>query len=375
MDRSILRVHGPLALAALFISSVIWLMARQGELQSDQLTVSVTLEGVPENVDVEYSPRIVPVLVKFPQNQRGRIVAQNFSLIIDLNRKLGPDPRTWGGVESPQVHRIALAIEDIVANDIPPSVRVTEFVGPSQIEVQARLQIATLPVEIQTAGELPASYELKAPLRAEPEQVLVTAPYTELQRVRDEGLTLKTREVQLTGRTTDFIDLPGLLLPPTLTLVRDADKNVQVFALIREKDVTRSISDVPIELFVVSEKLGVSISPPTAEIRLRGKISLVSQVNDNSFVFSPKEFLPEEAGVRKRIELSVAFKQEVPLEIREGVKIEGQMPALVEVAFVPREGAVSEEEGENAEPDAPEQESHESSPQSAVTDLPTSPTL
>lgn len=365
MDKSIFRVHAPLALAALFISSVIWLMARQGELQSDQLTIPITLEGLPENVEVEYSPRIVPVLVKFPQNQRGRIVAQNFSLNIDLKRKLGPDPRTWGGVESPQVHRIALALDDVTANDIPPSVRVTEFVGPTQIEVQARLQIATLPVEIQTAGELPPSYELKAPLRAEPAQVLVTAPYAELQRVRDEGLTLKTREVQLTGRTADFIDLPGLVLPPALSLVRDADKNVQVFVLIREKEVTRSISGVPIDLFIVSDRLSVEVTPPTAEIRLRGRISLVSQVNDNSFVFSPKEFLPEEADLRKRIELTVAFKQEVPLEIREGVRIEGQMPALVEVAFTSRDGREGERENsESPSPEAP-----------AASDFPSSPTL
>lgn len=340
MDKSLLKFHAPLALAALFISSVIWLMARQGELESDQLTIPILLEGVPENVELEYTPRHVAALAKFPHNQRGRIVAQNFSVVLDLKQRLGPDARTWGGVESAEIHRINLSLDDIIANGVPQSVRITEFVGRSQVEVQAKLQIATLPVEIQKAGELPVSSELKAPLRAEPSQVLVTAPYEVLQRVRDEGLTLKTRPVDLTGRTSDFIDLPGLLIPPGLDLVRESDRNVQVFVLIREKEITRSIADVPIDLYVLSSDLKIHVTPPTAEIRLRGKISLVSQVNSTSFVFSPKEFLPEEAGLKKRIELIAAFDKDVPLEIREGVKIEGQMPALVEVEFTPLSGGL-----------------------------------
>ncbi len=338
MDKSILRVHAPLALAALFISSVIWLMARQGELESDQLTIPIVLEGVPENVEADFTPRHIAALVKFPHNQRGRIVAQNFSVVLNLEERLGPDARVWGGVETAEIHRIALSLDDIIANGVPQSVRITEFVGRSQVEVQTRLQIATLPVEIQTAGDLPISSELKAPLRAEPSQVLVTASYPVLQKIRDEGLTLKTRPVDLTGRTTDFIDLPGLLVPPEIKLVRDSDRNVQVFVLIREKEVTRSITEVPIDLFVLSNELKIEITPPVTEIRLRGKISLVSQVNANSFVFSPKEFLPEEAGLTKRIELVAAFDKDVPLEIREGVKIEGQMPAMVDVAFTPRSG-------------------------------------
>jgi hypothetical protein len=306
------------------------------------LTIPILLEGVPENIEVEFTPRHIAALAKFPHNQRGRIVAQNFSVVIDLEQRLGPDPRTWGGVESAEIHRIALGLEDIVANNVPPSVRITEFVGRSQVEVQAKLRISTLPVEIQTAGELPSSSELKAPLRAEPSQILVTAPYEVLQRVRDEELVLKTRPVDLTGRTTDFIDLPGVLVPPDLELVRDSDRSVQVFVLIREKEVTRSITEVPIDLFVLSNDLKIEITPPVTEIRLRGKISIVSQIGPNSFVFSPKEFLPEEAGLKKRIELIAAFKNDVPLEIREGVKIEGQMPAMVEVEFTSRNGRTSD---------------------------------
>lgn len=368
MDKSLLKFHAPLALAALFISSVIWLMARQGELESDQLTIPIVLEGVPENVEVDYTPRHVAALAKFPHNQRGRIVAQNFSVVLDLKQRLGPDARTWGGVETAEIHRIALGLDDIIANGVPQSVRITEFVGRSQVEVQAKLQIATLPVEIQTTGALPASSELKAPLRAEPSQVLVTAPYEVLQRVRDEGTTLKTRPVDLTGRTTDFIDLPGLIIPPELELVRESDRNVQVFVLIREKEVTRSISDVPIDLYVLSNDLNIHVTPPTAEIRLRGKISLVSQVNATSFVFSPKEFLPEEAGLKKRIELVAAFDKDVPLEIREGVKIEGQMPALVDVEFTSRaNGAPPVESLQNGTEEAPDA--------SAATDPDTTSTL
>lgn len=371
MDRSLLKFHAPLALAALFISSVIWLMARQGELESDQLTIPIDLQGVPENVEVDYTPRHVAVLAKFPHNQRGRIVAQNFSVTLDLKQRLGPDPRTWGGVESAEIHRIALSLDDIIANGVPQSVRITEFVGRSQVEVQAKLQIATLPVEIQTTGQLPPSSELKAPLRAEPSQVLVTAPYEVLQGVRDEGLTIKTRPVDLTGRTSDFIDLPGLIIPPELELVRDSDRNVQVFVLIREKEVTRSVTDVPIDLYVLSNDLEIHVTPPTAEIRLRGKISLVSQVNANSFVFSPKEFLPEEAGLKKRVELVAAFDKDVPLEIREGVKIEGQMPSMVDVEFSTRSnGSASSDEtpaetesgagvGGEAEPARPQETSTE----------------
>lgn len=373
MDRYLLRVHGPLVLAALFISSVIWLMARQGELESDQLTIPITLEGIPENVEIDYTPRYVPVLVKFPHNQRGRIVAQNFSLKIDVLKQLGPDPRTWGGVDGPEIHRVALNVEDVTASGVPPSVRITEFIGRSQVEIQAKLHIAWMPVRLETEGELPASYELKAAPRAEPAQVLVTAPYSELQRLRDEGAEIKTDKVRLTGRTADFIDYPGLIVPPNLELVHDSDRKVQVFILITEKEVTRSVTDVPIDLFVLSEALDIHVTPPVAEIRLKGKISLISQVDANSFIFSPKEFLAEEEGFKKKVEIAVGFKKEVPLEIREGVKIEGQMPALVEVEFT-RAAATGPENAEDAGGDGPGDAPDPAAPPLSQ-DAATSPTL
>ena len=50
MAKSKLRPDLPLAAAALFVSSVIWLMAKHGDLETDSLQIPVVVENVPENV-------------------------------------------------------------------------------------------------------------------------------------------------------------------------------------------------------------------------------------------------------------------------------------------------------------------------------------
>ena len=74
----------PLILAALFISFIIWLMAKQAAVQTDRINIAVRVENIPSNVRAEWDLTQIPVIVTFPQSQRPYVSGQNFSVRLEL---------------------------------------------------------------------------------------------------------------------------------------------------------------------------------------------------------------------------------------------------------------------------------------------------
>lgn len=334
MDKRKLAAQIPLFLAAFFIAGVIWLMAKQGDLTTQRLVIPINVENIPENLELSISPRQVAVIVKFPQSQRTGIVAQNFEVQLDAGDFLGEDPRAQAGIDDPITHQVTLSLDDVISHDLPQSVRVDAFGSNGEIQINAKLRALAVPVKVATQGKLPSEFEFREPIRAEPSEVLVSASAKALQNLSESNFRLTTSAVRLRGKSQDFIEFVELKVPEHLTLVHDEDQNIEVSVLIREKEVQRIIGEVPVEIYVLSEKLRARINPTKVEVRVKGGISAVEALNEDSFLFSSKDFLSEEEGLNKRIELEVTLNEDVPVDIRQRIQIEGILPTMVDVEFV-----------------------------------------
>ena len=324
----------PLVFAALTVSFIIWVMAKLGDLETDRLIVRIDIEGVPENVEFQLIPDRMPIIVKFPNSLRSRVVSQNFRIRIDGKELIGPDPRnSWVGKDGPADKSIDVTLDNVFPIDLPQSVQVTELGPPSRFRMEARLRTIVADVEVEARGKLPSRYELMEEIRLDPSRVRLTGSQEAIQRIREEGGKVKTRPVDLTGRDSDFVAYPFLRIPEGLMLIDEDERTVEVFVSITEKEMTKTIAEVPIEIFVLTEGLRAEVSPRTARITVRGKISLLDRIDDASFKFAPRSALLEEVGPARRIELLVEFDEEVPRELREAIEIEHFTPSEGEIRF------------------------------------------
>ena len=324
----------PLAFAALLISFAIWIMAKMSTLETEQLLIPVGIASVPPNVQIDYLPKSVMIVVKFPQSQRAKVVAPNFEVKLDAREILGDNPGGGAGISEPVVHTYNLTLDNVHSTSLPQSVRVTELGSQSKITIEASLFTQTLPIKVETSGALPANYELGAEIRTEPSRIAVTASPDILKRWSQSDSKISTEAVKLDDHKEDFIAYADLRIPAELGLVNPDQKKAEVFVGVKEKEITRTIENVPIGIFVFSENLSAKFQPSFAQVRVKGRISLVDRVETAMFTFTPKDSLAEEIGVRKAIELIAAFNEEVPAEIRKGVEVQGFTPAKVDVEFV-----------------------------------------
>lgn len=343
MAKSKLRPDLPLAAAALFVSFVIWLMAKHGDLETDSLQIPVIVENVPDNVELTWSPENVPIIVKFPQSQRIEIKVPNFAVRIDALESIGEEARrSWVGAASFTEERVQISLDN-VHSELPQSVKVTDLGPPDSIRLEARLRTRRVKVSVRTEGALPVRYELGGEISVKPAEVRVTAPEAVLAALDSNPIEIPTAAIALNDRDSDFIVYAELRLPEGLALVHDADLKVEVAIAVREKEISVTIEDVPIDLFVYTEGLSVRVTPAVAEVRIKGPFSLIDRIDKDSFDFATKESLIERDGAEREIELVVEINESVPREIRERVTIEDFAPKTATIEFF----AVEEPDGTN----------------------------
>lgn len=335
-----IKSDSPLAGAALVVSFIIWVMARQGSLETDRVIVGVELDReMPSNVEIDWSPRQIPIVVSFPQSQRGRIVPQAFYIQLDTESVLGDDPVVYGGIEKPTEHTAELTLDHVHTRDLPQSVRVTRIGPPQSITVQARLLTRRVRIEATTEGTLPTEFELRGEIRVQPAEALVTAPYSILQELTEIHPALRTTPIDLTGRTEDFIEYAQLELGPGVRLIEPASPRVEVLVEIKEREISRVIRNVPVRLFVVAPGIRAVVTPGRVAVRVKGKISKAYELDETAFVFAPSQPVPEQPGTLQVVVLEAVFSETVDREIREELEIEYVEPATVTLEFVKVEPA------------------------------------
>ncbi len=331
--RSWLFSDYPLALAALLISFTIWIMAKMSTLETEQLSIPILVDNVPENVKLDYTPKTASITIKFPQSQRARVVPSNFDVRFDAKEFLGDDPRATAGVAVPITHAVNLTLDNVHSANLPHSVRVTDVGPQTRVRVDATLYTQTLPIKVETTGTLPVNYVLSPEIRSEPAKTLVTASPDVLKKWTQPDARIMTEKIGLNDHREDFIVYADLILPKDLKLVDENQKKAQVIVGVKEKEITRTVEQVPFKIFVFSENMVAKFQPAVAQVKVKGRISIVDRVSPDMFAFTPKDTLAEELGVRKSIGLSIAFADDAPDEIRQEVTIEGFTPTQADIEF------------------------------------------
>ncbi len=329
-----LREHLQLILPALFIALVIWIIARQQELETTWVTgVGVVVTQVPPYMDVSRSPDEVRIRVRYPSELHNWVVARNFSLQVDarglfiteterLNDQLVLQRADYQ-VEPRLVERLGL----------PHSIHVID-VEPSQVQLTAALRTLVVQVDIVTTGSLPRHLELIAPPQAQPSEVQVTGSVAALAQLA-ETKRLPTRPVNLGAVSGSGQVFPTLELPPEVYLVNPAQRTVTVDIGVVEQRERRVYEQVPVTVLALPGELTALIDPPAVDVEVEGPASSLNQLQSEDLEIYPVRDPVPEPGPPQSIGVEAHLKPSAPAQLRGQVRVLRVIPNLVNFEFVP----------------------------------------
>ncbi|MCL5271394.1 MAG: hypothetical protein M1457_12775, partial [bacterium] len=255
MDYRRLRSESPLIMASLFIAFVIWLIAKQGNLDTDWIEVPIRLENVPVNVEVK-TISAAQVKFQFPQDLSNRIVTRNFEVVVNAGDIYSGDPANWKPTALTRDVEYTLARENVRARgDQFKGIEVLR-IDPQKLTLTGTLLTRTLAIDVKTTGASPANLVFTAPPRPDPPNLLVTGSPEALRRLSENGDTIRTRPVDLSTLHGSDQKFPELVMPPGVIPVDKTELNrVTVDIGLSELDVTKTFYQVPISLLVFSSSL------------------------------------------------------------------------------------------------------------------------
>ncbi len=163
-------------------------------------------------------------------------------------------------------------------HDIPlpqRGINVTD-ISPKQVDVELDVIVGKeLKVKPVLIGSVPDGYVVdKENIFMDPSSVLVRGP----KKMLDEIDTVKTREIDVIGRTRSFRIRVELNVPPNIEV--ENHRAVDVFIPIRNEGVHKVIKGVPI--YVMSNPLKdflTVITPPIVDLDVKGPKSLIDKLD------------------------------------------------------------------------------------------------
>ena len=328
-----IRSELPLILASIFIASVIWLIAKQADLETDRLSVAVELQNVPPYMIVE-APGSISINVQYPKEQSNQIIEKNFSLPINVRERFDMDPTQWDPPDG--IKKVAYQIKPSnIKTKLDPTIQVIG-VNPGTINLVAQPRIQILDVIVETTGALSANLKFIGPPKPDPVRIMVTGSTDALARLADTGKQVLTQPIDLAKLQSSGQLLPELDLPPDVILLGRQDKRIAVSIALTERPVRQTLSDVPVSLITYSANLSPRFKPATVDIDLEGPGSLLALITPSDIVFStPARALNEQAGRIDEIGLLARLCSTVRSDIVQQVKIIGIRPPRISVEFVP----------------------------------------
>jgi len=105
-----------LVLASLFIAFIIWLIAKQGDVDQETLIVKVTTINEPRYCDVELVTDEAAIVVQFPKAQKYIISPGNFKILVDLSN-------IAVGIDSYKETTIPITVSDVELFNLPDSIK------------------------------------------------------------------------------------------------------------------------------------------------------------------------------------------------------------------------------------------------------------
>lgn len=330
-----IRIEISLICASLFIAFVIWLIAKQGELDSERILAAIKIESLASNLKVEdLSLREIPVIVQFPVKESNRIVSKNFTVPIDLSALVSSDPQDWTSPEDFQ--ELTYKIEpSMVRTDagLPHTIQVVAVTDPQEVTLKVRLLTQYAKIDVVTTGSLPGYLELVGPPRPEPDGVALTGSPEALEKIY--GKAIKTSPVDLSIVSGSMQVFPQLELPEGLELVGRESDRITVDIGVNERAVEQTLEGVPVSLLTFTENLTLVFEPETVDVTLQGPRSALEAITAEDLAFSPTLPLQETPGTRQQVGLEVRLKDNVPAKIALKTKVMEIRPPRITVEFVP----------------------------------------
>lgn len=297
-----------LYLAALAISFMIWLIAKQGDTETRTIPAPIRLTQVPENIETRIVPSNAEATLIFPKTFMKNVMEPGVIRVVVSCE--GLEARAGVGDFLPLSYPLVPGLVD--TSDLPPSVRVVGVI-PEKITVEARLHALEIEVVGRVRGQPQKGYELKSILASPPKLMITGSPRAleDLQATQGRLPRIETRPIDIEGAARVSTAVVGLLLPPGLKPVGgEKAALVEVTADIREEHITRTFTDVPIVYVPLRANLKVTLQPPASNIRVKGPRGTVEKLTRDSFRFVPNAVPAETAGATSILTFAVKTLEE-----------------------------------------------------------------
>lgn len=319
---------------SLFSAFVLWLIAKQGEMDTDWLDIAVEIENVPEYLTVRAQPGDVALNVQYPVSLSSRVIPRNFAIRIDPTTVFELDPTRWSNPREARKVTYRLDPGRVQRRGLPRTIHVTGF-EPPEVELEARLRTLELRVRVEyDPAELPDNLVLTGPPQPDPPTILVTGPRELLNRLTTVDGAITTASIRLAGMEGSKQLYPKVNLPEGAILLDPATPRIAVDVGIDEREVERRLDEVPIEILVFTEGLYPSVTPPTAEIVLEGPASALSEIGRDDIEFATTRALDERPGRPQEVGIQARLNESVAPGVAARVHILECIPPTVRVEFV-----------------------------------------
>lgn len=276
-----------IVIASLACGTAFWLVVQLTTYEETTLLVPIVPSGVPEEVLVDPSWEPKQSLVKFtvPRAIRDEIQPERFQIRVDFS-----NVRASFGTQLEIPGSTPLSISDVH----------TELDGVTPVEIlsrqiswTARLRHARARVVPDFRGDPAEGFERRGFNIVQSEDrtgsemtVLMTAgAERQFQESGQELLVVRTEPVDLTGRSTPFIEKKSLIFPyEGMSPFPEKETSVVLEVDIVERTTSRLLKDVPVGYSTLRKGLYVIVDPPTVQVSLTGRTSVLKDLDPRQVV-------------------------------------------------------------------------------------------
>ena len=324
----------PLIGASLVIACVLWLIAKQGDLDSNWLNIPVQIVNVPPGMQVEGIQGEISIKAQFPAEQRNDVLSKNFRLEIDAPTVFDPNPKNWSNPSEPLTQERKIDASMINRIGLDPAVEVIE-IDPPVISLRGRFIIQNVTIEVPTVGELPSNKQFTQPPRPDPAEIKVTGSPEALERLAASDYKIKTTSITLSALQGSTQLLPNLVLPEGVTPIDYKNNFVTVNIGLIEKSERRTLAGIPVIVIAFDPTLVWNAEPRTVDVVLEGPPSALNAVTVDDVMVGPTKRLSENIRESQDVAIEARLKDSIPSDIVRQISIIECRPSRITVEFKP----------------------------------------
>lgn len=351
-----------MVIASLLMAFVVWLIAKEAELDQVSLEVPIRVVEIPsENLRASiYRETFLPistvqVSLSVPKTLVSQLLPEQLALEMTWS-SITANPDDWKSTTELQkevsLEPSMVILSEFLSEDLKDRIRNSInilSVEPRVVTVRGRYITRAARLNVNTRGLLAKGYELTGPptQKMDPPRILqVTASDARFMQLgvaeMGEPLELRTQPVSIAGRNESFTTITQVILPEDVEMSPGLSKRIQVEIQIRELQITKKIPNVEVVILPSSANLLADIVPKRVTVSLSGPQSVVKEIVASDLVAQPVTAPKELVGEEQTVTLQVLFSSAAISKITPEVKIDLIEPQGVKVTLSESPSAFSE---------------------------------